>query len=29
MEYLQWNDLVARTFFNEDMSGREVLIYVN
>lgn len=29
MNYLQWNDLIARKFFNGDMAGREVLIYVN
>jgi hypothetical protein len=29
MNYLEWNELIARKFFNEEMAGREVLIYVN
>ncbi len=29
MNYLEWNNLIARKFFNEEMAGREVLIYVN
>ena len=29
MNYLEWNDLIARKFFNENMAGREVLLYVN
>jgi hypothetical protein len=29
MDYLEWNDLIARHFFNEEMAGREVLLYVN
>ncbi len=29
MNYIIWNDLIARKFFNEEMAGREVLLYVN
>ena len=29
MNYITWNDLIARRFFNENMAGREVLLYVN
>ena len=29
MEYLAWNDLIAKHFFNEENAGREVLLYVN
>jgi len=29
MKYLEWNDNIARYFFNEEKSGREVLLYVN
>ncbi|NIA11705.1 MAG: hypothetical protein GWP10_18780 [Nitrospiraceae bacterium] len=29
MNYIEWNDLIARKFFNENMAGREVLLYVN
>jgi hypothetical protein len=29
MNYITWNDLIARKFFNEEMAGREVLLYVN
>lgn len=29
MEYLEWNDLIAKYFFNETKSGKEVLLYVN
>jgi hypothetical protein len=29
MNYIEWNDLIARKFFNEEMAGREVLLYVN
>ncbi len=29
MNYIEWNDLIAGKFFNGDMAGREVLIYVN
>jgi len=29
MEYLQWNELIARHFFNEENAGKEVLLYVN
>jgi len=29
MNYIKWNDLIARKFFNENMAGREVLLYVN
>lgn len=29
MNYSEWNDLIARKFFNEEMAGREVLLYVN
>lgn len=28
MDYLDWNDLVAQKFFNTEMAGREVLLYV-
>ncbi len=27
-DYLNWNDRIAAHFFNEDMAGREVLLYV-
>lgn len=29
MEYLKWNDLISKHFFNSLMSGREVLLYTN
>ena len=29
MDYLEWNDLIATHFFNEENGGREVLLYVN
>ena len=29
MNYLEWNNFIARKFFNENMAGREVLLYVN
>jgi hypothetical protein len=29
MNYIEWNNLIARKFFNEMMAGREVLLYVN
>ncbi|MFB0562927.1 MAG: hypothetical protein ACETWM_17150 [Candidatus Lokiarchaeia archaeon] len=29
MDYLAWNDLIAKHFFNEENAGREVLLYVN
>lgn len=29
MDYLDWNDLLVKHFFNSSMSGREVLLYVN
>lgn len=29
MDYLDWNDLLVKHFFNESMAGREVLLYVN
>lgn len=29
MDYLKWNNLIAKHFFNESNSGREVLLYVN
>jgi len=29
MDYSKWNNLIARKFFNEEMAGREVLLYVN
>jgi hypothetical protein len=29
MNYIEWNNLIARKFFNENMAGREVLLYVN
>lgn len=28
MNYLQWNDCIAKHFFNEEMAGREVLLFV-
>lgn len=28
LDYLDWNDLIARKFFNTGMAGREVLLYV-
>ena len=27
--YLQWNDAIATRFFNQDMAGRNVYMYVN
>ena len=29
MSYLEWNDRLAKYFFNEEMAGREVLLYSN
>lgn len=29
MDYLQWNDLIVRHFFNEENAGKEVFLYVN
>lgn len=29
MEYLEWNNLIAKHFFNEEKAGKEVLLYVN
>ena len=29
MNYLEWNELIAKRFFNEENSGREVFLYVN
>jgi len=29
MEYLEWNDSIARHFFNEEHAGKEILLYVN
>ena len=29
MDYLTWNNLIAKHFFNEEKAGREVLLYVN
>lgn len=29
MDYLGWNNLIAKYFFNESKAGREVLLYVN
>lgn len=29
MDYLAWNDLIAKNFFNEENAGREILLYVN
>ncbi|MEA3343213.1 MAG: hypothetical protein U9Q92_03535, partial [archaeon] len=29
MNYLEWNNLLAKYFFNEEKSGKEVLLYVN
>jgi hypothetical protein len=29
MNYLKWNELIAKYFFNDTKAGREVLIYVN
>ena len=29
MNYLEWNDIIAKKFFNDDMASREVLLYVN
>jgi len=29
MEYMKWNNLIAGYFFNENNSGRDVLLYVN
>ena len=27
--YLEWNDHLAQYYFNEEMAGREVLLYAN
>jgi hypothetical protein len=30
MQYLEWNDLITKHFFNnEENAGKEVLLYVN
>ncbi|NTU49388.1 MAG: hypothetical protein HGA87_00580 [Desulfobulbaceae bacterium] len=29
MDYLQWNNLISRHFFNPENAGKEVLLYVN
>jgi len=29
MNYLEWNDSIARHFFNEENAGKEILLYVN
>ena len=29
MDYLAWNDLISKHFFNEENAGREILLYVN
>lgn len=29
MEYLEWNNLLVKHFFNNSMAGKEVLLYVN
>ncbi|HDX9659954.1 TPA: hypothetical protein ROY05_004665 [Bacillus toyonensis] len=29
MSYLKWNDLIASHFFNEEMAGREVLLFID
>jgi len=29
MKYLEWNDIIAKNFFNEEKAGKEVLLYVN
>lgn len=29
MQYLEWNDLIAKRFFNPEEAGKEVLLYVN
>jgi len=29
LNYLEWNDLIAKYFFNEEKAGREVLLYIN
>jgi len=29
MSYIIWNDLIAESFFNEDMAGKEVLLFVD
>ena len=29
MNYLEWNNIIAKKFFNDDMASREVLLYVN
>ena len=29
MDYQEWNDLIAKHFFDESKAGREVLLYVN
>jgi len=28
-DYIKWNNRLAKFFFNEEMAGREVLLYVN
>ena len=29
LSYSQWNDLIAKYYFNEEMAGREVLLFAN
>jgi len=29
MNYLEWNNIISKKFFNDDMASREVLLYVN
>ena len=29
MDYLEWNRIISRHFFNEEMAGREVILYVD
>ncbi|OGF64411.1 MAG: hypothetical protein A2Y62_13505 [Candidatus Fischerbacteria bacterium RBG_13_37_8] len=29
MQYLEWNNLIAKHFFNESKAGKEVLLYIN
>ena len=29
LTYIQWNDLIARYFFNEGMAGKEVILFAN
>ena len=29
MDYADWNDLIAERFFNKEMKGKEVLLYIN